>query len=518
MNITTKIWLLGLILSILAFHTAFAQLPGSLDSQFGTNGVAQAAFLTNPSECRAMALQTDGKVILGGQYLTGGQGYMGFARFNTNGTPDAGFGTGGKSSPFHDTTVNVAAIQVLSDGKILAAGTINGQPGILRMTAAGGADNTFGSGGVLKFDGSLSGIVDLKVLANGKMVGCGIADQGNGKLFAVFRLNANGTPDNTFDSDGFAYANIGAQPTLTRMAIQSDGKILLTGTVFSNTTKYDLALFRMNANGGPDNTFGANGLVTTYVSANTAYEQGNAVEVQWDGKIIVAGRITNGSVVSFYVVRYNTNGTPDNSFGTNGGITFSFNPTFDEAKAVAIQSDGKILVAGVTLNGANREFALARLTKNGVLDNTFGTGGKVTSVIGTKAWGEALALQSNGKIILGGYATVSNLSQFALARYNVGTVVGTQAADAGLHELRVFPNPAVAGTPVNLHLDLNRAQTCQFRLVGADGRLLQAYPAQFVAAGQQTLTLDLPAGLPAGRVILQVETGSGISATAIAIP
>ena len=520
MNSKISFRLLNLLLGCLLMNGLGAQTPGTLDTQFGTGGIAQASFQTFPSECRAIALQNDGKIILGGQYTGSGKGYMGFARFNTNGTLDNSFGTGGKSSPYNNTSVTVAAIQVLPDGKIIAAGTINNQPGIIRMTSAGALDNTFGTGGALTFDASMSGIVDLKVLDNGKMVGCGIADQGSGKLFAAFRLNANGTADNTFDGDGYAYANIGSQPTVTRLAVQSDGKIVLTGTVFSNATKYDMVLFRFNSNGTPDNTFGANGLVTTVLSTSSAYEQGNAVAIQWgDNKILVAGRITNITPPVFAVVRYNTNGTVDNTFGTSGVTKINFNNTSveDAAKAIAFQSDGKIIVAGSFATASSREFALARLNKNGTVDNSFGTSGKVTTLIGTKAWGEALAIQSNGKIVVGGYALVSNLSQFAVARYNAGTIVGTEEAGAGIRALEVYPNPVFAGGRINLRLDLDHSQTCRIQWLATDGRLLQAEAGRELPAGDQTLSLEVPAGLPAGQALLNLETESGAGTRTVLI-
>ena len=511
MNNKIKNGLFGLLFIALTASVNHAQTPGSLDAQFGAAGVAQVAFSNFFSECRGMALQQDGKIVLAGTLLSGGNVSYAFSRLNTNGTPDNTFGTAGKASvPLNSGTASFSTVRTLSNGKIIAAGTLNSQPVLVRINANGTADNTFGTNGVLTFTGDMTGILDLVVLSTGKMVGCGLADQGSGKIFAVFRRNADGTADNTFGTNGFAYANVGNQPSLTRMAVQNDGKLVLTGTIY-NTSKmeYDLILFRFTAAGVADNTFGTSGKVTTDLPTTQAYEQGNALAIQLDNKIVVAARVTNPSPVLYCIIRYSANGVLDNTFGTNGYTTVNFNSNFDEPKAIAVQSDGKIVVAGATLNGTVREFAIARLTKTGALDNTFDGDGKVTTVIGTKAFGEAIALQPDGKIVVAGYATVGGLSQFAATRYNAGTIVGTQDLTSGPGALEVFPNPVAAGAVCTLQLDLTEPQHCRVQLFGTDGRLLRAYPAQYLPAGRQKLTLELPEAVPAGQAILQVETETG---------
>lgn len=503
------------LLFLLAFRTGLdAQSPGTLDPTFGTNGIATTSFLTYASECKAMVAQNDGKIILGGQYLAAGQGNMAFARYNTNGTLDNGFGTAGKANiAFTNSNVTLAAVRLLSNGKILAAGNSDNKPTIVRLNANGTVDNSFGTSGVVNFDGGLVALSDMMVLPDGKIVGCGIADLGAGKLFAAFRRNADGSADNTFGTaNGFAYANIGNQPTLTRMAVQTDGKILLTGTVYTNaSTVYDLVLYRFTASGMPDTGFGTNGKVSSVLSTNSAYELGNAIAVQSDGKIVVAGRIANSGPTVFVIVRYNSNGSIDTGFGTNGSIKINYFNSLDEAKAVAIQSDGKILVAGTALNGSVRELALARLTGSGTLDNSFGTGGKTTTPIGTKVFGEAMTILPNGKIAVAGSATVSNLSQFAVARYFSGLAVGTAEQDAGFDGLQVYPNPVQAGETVTLRFKLDENKPCIFHLLGPDGRLIRAYTPQTLAAGEYQLFFDLPNGLPAGRYVLQAGTESGVA-------
>lgn len=509
----TTLSLLCLLFAGLPLTKNQAQSPGSLDAQFGSGGIVQASFSIFSSECRNMTLQSDGKIVLGGIYLSGGLGKMAFARFNSNGTFDNTFGTGGTSAiPFDNDKVTLGAIKAIAGGKTLASGSSNNVPTIIRLTNAGTLDNTFGTSGMAQFSGNMTGISDIAVLPNGKIVGCGLADPGTGKVFAVFRRNADGSADNTFGANGFAYADVGSQPTLNRMALQSDGKIVVTGTSYNSTTKYDLVLFRFTANGVADNTFGANGMVTTVLSTTNAYEQGNAITVQFDNKIVVAARIANAGPTVFSIVRYNTNGTLDNSFGTNGSTVINFNNSLDEPKGIAVQTDGKIVVAGTSLVGSDRQFAVARLTKTGALDNTFDSDGKVTTLIGTKAWGEGLALQSDGKIVVAGYADISGLRQFVAARYNVGTVVGTQEPENTLLDLQVYPNPLASGSLCTVRFELRQAETCRFDLLGPDGRLLRTFPQQQLSAGVHSIQVEMPAGLPVGPAWICVETASGTTA------
>ncbi len=487
---------------------AFAQAPGTLDVSFGTSGVSNVSFLNSSSVSRCMARQPDGKLIMGGQYTSGGAGYMAFARFNTNGVLDNTFGTAGKAAiQFNNANITVTAVHVLADGKIIAAGVSDGKPALLRLTAAGTPDNTFGTAGVVTFDNDLLGINDLMIVG-GKMVGCGIADQGNGRVFCVFRRNADGSPDNSFGASGFTYTNVGSQPTLTKMAVQPDGKILLTGTTYNNTTLFDLILFRYTANGAPDNTFGANGKVSSVFGTNSAYEQGASIAVQPDGKIVVAGRLANAGPTVFLVARYNSGGTVDNTFGTNGSTTIKFGDN-DEAKAVIVQPDGRIVVVGSSLSGTANRIALARLSTTGALDNTFGTAGKTTTLVGTRAWGEAALLQADGKIAVGGYADISNLRQFVAARYHSGLMVGTQTPDPSVQEPVAYPNPAASGETAYFRCTLTRPATIVFRLFAADGRLVHVWPSQSLLPGEQVVPLKLPEGLPPSVYHLQWATDLG---------
>jgi uncharacterized delta-60 repeat protein len=198
------------------------------------------------------------------------------------------------------------------------------------------------------------------------------------------------------------------------VVIQTDGKIVIAG---GTDLQADFKLMRFNADGSVDSTFGSGGQAAVSFSAGLRSEYARAVKIQPDGKIIAAG-ISNqgGSVDNYAVARLDTNGILDSSFGTGGKVLTSFTGFSDSAFSVMIQSDGKIVTAG-TANGA---FGLVRYNADGTLDASFGSGGKVvTSFNGFQsADASAAVLQSDGKIILAGKASTASQSLFALARFN----------------------------------------------------------------------------------------------------
>jgi uncharacterized delta-60 repeat protein/LPXTG-motif cell wall-anchored protein len=164
------------------------------------------------------------------------------------------------------------------------------------------------------------------------------------------------------------------------------------------TDHNDFAVLRYNTNGTLDNAFGTGGKVTTFIESSEAY----SVMLQADGKILVSGVSYNNSTSYFAVARYNTNGTLDNTFGTGGKVTTDFDNNRSEAMAITSQADGKIILAGTAYIGSTYAYAVARYNTNGSLDNTFGTGGKVTTVFNVTSNAFSLALQADGRIIVAG--------------------------------------------------------------------------------------------------------------------
>src|SRR5262245_1644952 len=151
--------------------------------------------------------------------------------------------------------------------------------------------------------------------------------------------------------------------------------------------------------GDLDGTFGIGGKVTTDLSGGE--DEAKAVAIQPDGKIVVAG-LSEGLNLDFAVARYNTDGTLDINFGINGKVITDFSGRRDVAFAVGLQADGKIVVAGTAGNASNTDFAIARYNVDGSLDTAFGIGGKVTTDFGKDDSANVLSIQSNGNIVIAG--------------------------------------------------------------------------------------------------------------------
>jgi len=291
--------------------------------------------------------------------------------------------------------------------------------------ASGSLDDSFGSGGkVITPVGSSNDLRNAMALQNdGKILvaGCSL---GSNQDFAVVRYNPDGTLDTGFGSGGKVITPVGSSDDFGRaMALQNDGKILVAG--HSLGSNYDFAVVRYNPDGMLDTGFGSGGKVITPVGSS--HDLVYAMALQNDGKILVAGYSSNGINDDFAVVRYNPSGTLDTGFGSGGKVITPVGSSGGCAYAMAVQNDGKILVAG-SIIGSNDDFAVVRYNPGGTLDTGFGNGGKVITSVGSSAdCGRAMALQNDGKILVAGHSN----RNFAVVRYNPDGMLDTGFGSGG---------------------------------------------------------------------------------------
>jgi uncharacterized delta-60 repeat protein len=287
------------------------------------------------------------------------------------------------------------------------------------QAAAGDLDLTFGNGGVVQTD--FSGGDDygfgVKIQADGKSVVVG--ESGVYPLFhsALTRYNRNGSLDRTFGTGGKVVAALDSGGDgSTAIVFQPDGKIVTAGSVIHDNFVVAFVTARFNPDGTIDQTFGTNGSVQT--TFGDAAAEGNDVVLQADGKVIVVGFTGAGSYSSlnnFALVRFNPDGSLDQSFGTGGKIKSARGI----ATSAVLQADGKILVGGTYDTGSTRGFMLARYNSNGTLDGTFGTAGVTrTAIGGGEAFSFGIGLLSDGRIVLGGYSATTQDHDFTVACYN----------------------------------------------------------------------------------------------------
>ncbi|MGH2674811.1 MAG: PxKF domain-containing protein [Actinomycetota bacterium] len=295
--------------------------------------------------------------------------------------------------------------------------------------AAGDLDPSFDGDGKVTTDflGSIDASEAMAIQPDGKIVAAGRAFNGSHYDFALARYLSDGSLDATFDGDGKVTTDVGPFHDLaTAVAIQADGKIVAVGQV--GGASFNFGLTRYMSDGNLDTTFDGDGKVVTDFVSNSE-DTAFAVAIQADGKIVVAGYSIGQSGpggYNFALARYNTDGSLDTTFDGDGKLTTDFDGFDDGALAVAVQADGKIVAAGSSI--ASAVFALARYNPNGSLDATFDGDGKVTTDVGSTGFesAEAIVLQTDGKVVAAGKTN----NDFALARYNTdGSLDSTFAGD-----------------------------------------------------------------------------------------
>lgn len=410
-----------LFFSIIFISKIYAQ-PGALDNNFGVGGKV-TTFDSGYNLSLASAIQTDGKIILGGfANKDGSNPRFALIRYLINGAIDSSFGSYGKSILDSIGNSLVESIVLQPDGKILAGG-FNYYPfnfAIARFLSNGKLDSTFGTNGLtsISFGNELTSLgYSLALQSNGKILLTGNLNLGQNGNIGTIRFNSNGKLDSTFGIDGKIQTVENDFSGLSDIVLLSNGKILIS------TSENGITFLQYNQNGTPDITFGNNGKVQTHIST-----YGGSMIIQ-NNKILVIGDTSVANKNEMMIVRFNLNGLIDSSFGTYGKATVSFNG-YTYTNSVATQSNGDIIVSGTeTFDTTSSFFAMARFKKNGIIDNSFGISGKVSTAFNeVLSESHSVVIQKNDKIILSGY-TANKLSgnnviaKFALARYNNDAVL-----------------------------------------------------------------------------------------------
>jgi uncharacterized delta-60 repeat protein len=299
----------------------------------------------------------------------------------------------------------------------------------IALAAPGDLDTTFSGDGKVITDisgGREDTLHEIALQTDGKIVVVGYRDDPVRVLdFAVVRYNPDGSLDTTFSGDGKLLTNFGAIEYAEDVAIQSDGKIVVGGSRCLNDVwpdlQCDVAVARYEANGALDPTFSGDGKVRVDFGGNSNGFWGGLV-IQPDGKIVMSGWVWNGVEFYFAVYRYNTNGALDTTFSGDGRARINFGSgPMDWADDLALQTNGKIVVSGFSCDNISFEncaFIVARLNANGALDTTFSGDGRQTINFGGSDLSDSVAVQSNGRIVLGGFKDSPTTRSCALARLN----------------------------------------------------------------------------------------------------
>jgi len=351
-------------------------IDGSLDTGFGIGGIATMDIEGNNDYGKAIVLQPDGKILIAGSSSSSGDGSrpqgLVMLRYNNDGSLDTGFGVEGIiTMNYRGYVVNSQAISLQANGKILVTGgsydwvtpIINTV--LLRYNSDGSLDASFGDNGIVNLREQPAGIIVVQ--ANGQILLAGSSAQGQ----VMHRYNSDGSLDSSFGTGGIVTMNFGGP-----IVQQANGQILAAGTIYG--TNNNIALARYNSNGTLDTEFGkgfgTGGIVTTDISGSD--DGAAAIALQANGQILVAGRDRKRAILWVYwndavaLLRYNSDGSLDSSFGTGGIVTTVIGPRKDWGQAIALQPDGQILVAGSGNTGTSEEDVVLLRYQGEMLDIT----------------------------------------------------------------------------------------------------------------------------------------------------
>ena len=445
----------GVLASMVFAGTAAAgpHASGDLDATFGTGGQVLTDMGSKFDEGHAVVVLGDGKILVagGGGAGTGDYTAFGVARYNANGSLDTSFGTGGKANVVFDgqnyeDTANALAVQ--PDGKIVLGGQAYSTDlrhqvfAVTRLTADGQVDTGFGTDGKVQTAISEPSYLNsdeiqaVAIDADGKILVAGSTGQYIINDFAVARYNADGTPDTTFGTDGVVVTDSGVGEDVARaIALQPDGKILVAGNMSGGGGNDNFGVVRYNHDGSLDTAFGNGGMTNTDFLGGTDWPAG--VALLPGGKIVVGG--FGEMEAPCYqchkygpaLVQYNADGSLDTTFGSGGQVHTDFIYSIS-AYSFARAANGKLALAGRSGN----DFAVTVYNANGSVDSAFGDGGLATAAFGGQAWVYGVAFQADGKIVAAGKGgTDYDNSQFAVARFQ--------------HSAAAPPTPTNTAVPTN---------------------------------------------------------------------
>jgi len=425
---------------------------------------------------RSMLIQPDGKIIVGGSSFNSNDWDFSLIRFNTNGSIDNNFGKSGKvMSDFNQSGDEAESMAIQSDGKILLAGSSDSSDAsgliyrfaLARYKSSGSLDSSFGNAGkVIVYglnDAFASGIF---IQANEKIV---VAGYSNLNGIILMRFNADGGLDNSFGTKGVVATSIKGKNhgQAKSIVIQSDGKILVAGNSDTSLTNgyFNFALLRYKSNGKLDSTFGSGGIVTTTIGDGS---EANALTIQKDGKILVTGSGIISAQTFFALARYDSTGVLDTTFGNGGIVAANSIYPYNEAYDLAVQTDGRILIAGISTYNAGSDFAILRFGTDGKIDSTFGASGIVLTTFSSPDNGAyAMKIQSDGKIVVTGYSA----GIIGVARYINDQNLAVIDFPFLKNSVSVYPNPV--NSVCTFEYELLKEETITLELYDITGQLIK---------------------------------------------
>jgi uncharacterized delta-60 repeat protein len=506
--------------------------PGLLDPGFGGgDGLVTSSFFPDyHAQGNCVVVQEDGKILVSGNtWLPFGNDFAFLNRYLPDGSPDESFnGSGGFL--FQEWNIYTAShsVAVQPDGRIVCVlKRVDSEETvalIYRFHPDGSPDTSFGTGGVVtkSFGTPYLGAGSLTLQPDGKMVIGGYLRFDNDTFSQTFicRFMPDGTPDSSFNGDGAVVNRIGeSYAVYSCILIQEDGRIIAAG--YADYNQYDdFIAVRYNPDGTLDQTFSGDGVASAAFSNHD--DSGFDAILQPDGKIVIGGTTYNmvTGKYEFAAARFNSDGTADNSFHNDGKLTVAVTGFSDGAHSILLQPDGKIVLGGYAHSAiaGGADMALVRLNANGTPDFTFSGDGIAIyeDDINTSSGIEALALQPDGKIVGTGSSRTNEIKSVCVARFLSGITVSANEVHLPELVLSLYPNPIIDQFFLSYQLD--RSETITMYLSDIEGKFVQNLmaPAER-SAGKHYEQFVLNSPLTPGIYFVNITSGSWITAVKVVV-
>jgi len=409
---------------------------GVLDNSFHENGIVTTDFYNHRDLGMAVAQQNDGKIVASGSADDSDNNtYHALVRYEIDGALDTSFGEEGKVTTYLQGSYldRYNSILFQGDNKIIASGSVGdyAHPNFLitRYLPNGDLDASFWENGVVVT--TIYGdddMISTKLLDDGKIIAGGFSKNGDDYFVTLVRYLTNGDLDQSFGNNGIKTTYLGEGGRVFKITILNNGKILI-GAKKRNNNLINFVFLRYSSNGLLDTSFGDNGIVTT----NLLGDSYGSFSVRSNGKIVVS--IRENQFNEPILAQFHPDGSPDLSFGENGEITINSTPYFIPLN-VLIQEDEKILVQGNIYGFEGGEFRLQRFNSNGSSDSSFGNNGVV--MLGFES--SDILFQTDGKILaVGNTLWFNGYVDFTVVRYHNSILSNPEQF---LNRAKIYPNPS----------------------------------------------------------------------------
>lgn len=497
-----------IIYTLLLFCSAFgiAQNAPTFDTSFNETGrVTQSIYSNN--YLQSVAVQSDQKILVGGAILNNSPSQRSYVliRYNEDGSLDTSFASNGILYSTESINQTITKIIVQTDGKIIIGGTLDCAGYVGRLNSDGTFDTTFGNNGIQALENTCGTIRDLHLFDDGSILAYGSRGNTNSLQTRIMKLQANGLTDSSFGTNGEILSNFGYVTMINNaFAVNTDGSFVIAGSAVNNPNNPNYNIMFMakySAAGTIDTNFGANGIVANTLNTLEAKD----IAIDTEGRIIIAGHVGieiggNGTSGNSIVARYNTDGTVDNTFNSNGFNTVNLHAYADYTSGILVDSEDRVYFAGHYYPGTGTAFyrSVVRFNEDGTFDSTFGSNGIFKSQTRTYT-GESdlgnnvMSFTSDGKLVIGSYFNITGANNIIVIRLLLEPALSS--TEFASNKTVIYPNP----TSDLLHIESSE-MISKTRIYSLEGKLL--------SAENQSNTLSV-SNLPNGLYILETETESG---------